>query len=315
MEDPLERYKALDSAYKERSERVIERIPIGMPGLDEFLSGGAVLGCLYSIEGGYLEQSGKSGLAYVLAGALQKRGKVLWVDTNDDFNESHASNCGLDAERVALCKIREAETALNLLERGLKAGVACVVIDSIGGLIPRYGDEEGKERQLSVLLSRALPYLKGLTHKKGASAILVTQVKEGKDKPIGGPALQCLPDIRLKVGRPYRVVRNSVLRGLRCELQCLKSPNKGVFKTWQMEIEYTEGPNKRLDAVLWGISKNLIHRSGSWYRYLDKDYKGLEALWRDIPELDLLYLMREYYGEPNAEPTPTPTEDTKESPT
>ena len=296
-EDLLTKYLSLDVRYRPKERERPKVTPTRYPGLDSLLGGGVPLGYLISVEGHLLTQSGKTGLSLLLSAALQKRGGVLWIDTDQQFNPTHAQNCGLDLSNIALCSIREANQAIRCIEKGVKTpGISCVVLDSIAGLIPK--EIPGYDGpQVVRLFSERLELIKALAGGHQTSVILINQYKDGVGQLVGGPATKCQPQIRLRVEDTFGVKHYGVREGLRSTVSSIKNHLVTPFKRWDLNINYQSGPDRALDVFMVAIDKGLIKRRGVWLTYQEESFQGVKELREALgSQVDYLYqeVIKEY---------------------
>jgi recombination protein RecA len=288
--DLLAEYLTLDAKYQGKGSERPELVQSSLPGLNELLGGGVPIGYLIGIEGHLLTQSGKSGLCYLMAAALQERGGVLWIDTYEEFVPDHARNCGLDLNNVALCSVREASQALRCIERGVKTeGISCVVLDSIAGLLPK--DIPGYHGpQVMRLFSERLKLIKGMAKKHKVTVLIINQYKDAFDQLVGGPATKCQPQVRLRVEDTFGVKHYGVREGLRSTVTSVKNHLTLPFKKWELNISYRSGPDRPLDVLVSAINKGIIQRQGSWYSYKDSSFQGIRELREGLDsQVDYLY--------------------------
>lgn len=136
--------KASKSPYKE-----LTPIPTGLANLDKILgTGGIPLRKITEISGAF--SVGKSTLALsVIAQAQRQKLKVLWVDTEFSYDEKYAEALGVDNDDLDLLQERFAEANLDATEEWIeKHKKGLVVLDSIGGLLPRAEAEKGAEEKV-----------------------------------------------------------------------------------------------------------------------------------------------------------------------
>lgn len=288
--DLLAKYLSLDVNYQRKSLDKPEIIATGLPGLDNVLGGGVPLGYVIGVEGHLLTQSGKSGLCYLMSAALQQKGGVLWIDTNQEFIPNHARNCRVDLSNIALCSIREANQALRCIEKGVKTeGISCVVLDSIAGLIPR-DIPNYLGPQIVKLFSERLELLKSLAKKHETTILLINEYRDKVDQLVGGPATKCLPQVRLRVQNTFGVKHYGVREGIRSTVTTIKNHLTAPNKEWDLNINYQDGPDRTLDILLAAIRKGLIQRHGSWFTYQEESFQGVRELKQALnPQVDYLY--------------------------
>lgn len=136
--------KASKSPYKE-----LMPITTGLPNLDKILGvGGVPLRKITEISGAF--SVGKSTLALSIIAQAQDMGlKTLWVDTEFSYDEKYAEVLGVNNDELDLLQERFAEANLDKTEEWIdEHKKALVVLDSIGGLLPRAEAEKGAEEKV-----------------------------------------------------------------------------------------------------------------------------------------------------------------------
>lgn len=285
LNELISRYQILDQNFQSNKEEDPTYVETGFLGLDHILGDGIPLGSMISIEGDLVNQSGKSGVGYLLAAALQRMGLIFWVDTNDDFSAPHADQNGvlLDPSDLCLCKLRQAEDVIRVIERVILAQASGIIIDSLGGLYSKYNEVSINSKVLvPSLLSRVLPRLKGRGSKRGVTTVLITQYNENQSQLIGGPALKCLPDIRLRVHSTKRLKHRGITVGIRSVVTCIKNKWAAPFKEWVMDIRFDSGVDRKMDLIRYGVQIGVIEQSGSWLKYNDKNFQGVNELYENL---------------------------------
>lgn len=286
--DYLERLKKLGTYYKGRERYTPQLIKTHLPGLDNVLGGGVPLGYVISIEGHLLSQSGKSGVGYLIAAALQQEGQVLWIDTNDEFCKDHALVCNLDLENLGVCNLRQANEVMRVTEKAIRApGISCVVIDSLAGLIPREGLGPN---EIARLLSERLPLLRDLALKRGTTLVLINQYKDSSDALVGGPSTKSYPQIRLRIGETKSIKVHGIKTGISSQVTSVKNQVSAPFKSWSLNISYDQGPDRCLDIIQCAIAKGIITQQGYYYHYKNISCQGITNLRLLLSqEIDYLY--------------------------
>lgn len=120
----------------------IEFISTGLPQLDRVCGGGIPLRRVSLVSGA--PSLGKSTLALIVVAEAQKLGmKTLWYDAEFSAEVSQMKQCGVDLDELDLEQPEVAEEGLDVVEDYLRKNKNClVVIDSIGGLLPRQEQEK-----------------------------------------------------------------------------------------------------------------------------------------------------------------------------
>lgn len=127
----------------------LERVPFGVPEVDNLIGGGIVKGLFTTIWG--QSGSGKTSLAYSLIAEAQKRDLICYYIALEPFDPKRAEMFGVDLSKLILGEFPQAEQALDSLIKFSREGLINVcILDSIQGLSPKGEQEEksGKIRSL-----------------------------------------------------------------------------------------------------------------------------------------------------------------------
>jgi len=189
-----------------------------MEGYDPKKPLGLPFGKLVEIYGE--EGSGKSSLAYRVAGYAQKSGyPVAWIDTEHSFAKNLAIINGCDPKELLysnLCnsedvdKVLFAEDILDNIMNMCKVGVKVIILDSVANLVPKKRGEAESEQQFMGLLPRLLSENLGritqYAEKYGVLLIFINQLREklnvmwgNPETSPGGRSLKHNASVRLKV--------------------------------------------------------------------------------------------------------------------
>lgn len=183
-------------AYADSIEEV-DVIPTGLF-IDRLTGiGGIPRGVITEIFGD--EGIGKSSVCLQLVAAAQQQGlRCLWVDVEWSYGAKYAASLGVDNSKLGLIREQYAEAALDMVEEAIGSGEwDLVVLDSIGGILPRAEAEKGAEGktiggQASIIAKfcrKAVPLL--ATHNVGMVVInhSFIDIMSGKLLTSGGKKL------------------------------------------------------------------------------------------------------------------------------
>lgn len=168
------------------------------------------------------EGSGKSSLAYRIAGNAQKMGhNVAWIDTEFSFSESLADINGVDLDNLALSdNPKPAEDVLDDLYHLCASGqYKVIVLDSVASLVPKTRMEKDAEQMtvgvLARLLTDNLGKIAGEAQKNGVLVIFINQLRDKigvmfgpTDTSPGGRALKHMCSLRLIVSKQLAKAAN-----------------------------------------------------------------------------------------------------------
>ena len=123
----------------------VEVIPTGLF-IDNLTGiGGIPRGVITEIFGD--EAIGKSTICFQLIANAQKRGlKCLFADVEWSYTPMYAESVGVDNSKLGLIRERFAENVLDSLEEEIESGNwDLIVLDSVGGILPRAEAEKGAD--------------------------------------------------------------------------------------------------------------------------------------------------------------------------
>jgi recombination protein RecA len=168
------------------------------------------------------EGSGKSSLAYRIAGFAQKLGhKVAWIDVEHSYKENLAKLNGCDVDTMLYSNMINpkdpdkpiyGENVFGYMIKAMEKGVKVIVLDSVANLIPKALYEAKDEQQFMGLLARMLSQNLGklVAHaeKNGCLVIFINQLRKNlsvsygdPDTSPGGHSLKHNASLRLKIMR------------------------------------------------------------------------------------------------------------------
>lgn len=133
-----------------------EYIDTGISALNGLLGGGIALGCITEFFG--VPSVGKSTLAQQIITQAQKQKRpCLFSDTEFQFTQRYAESLGVDCAELDLTQNRIAEETFDAIEDWItknKGGL--VVLDSMGGVLPKEEAEKSAEGKSIGLQSRLM---------------------------------------------------------------------------------------------------------------------------------------------------------------
>lgn len=282
--------KASASPYRE-----IEVIPTGFGNLDTILGlGGIPLRKITEVSGKY--GVGKSTLALSIITAAQKmKLETLWVDTEFSFDEKYAASLGVDLDTLELEQHRFGEEALDALESWVDGTKhAFVVLDSIGGLLPRLEAEKsadgrtiGAQAKMIATFCRKIVPLLAINN----VGLLVlnhefTDLMSGRLMTSGGAKLGYHKSIWLRLsqaGKNLKKGEEYVGEIIKAEIRKNKMADT-MRKTTELTMLYGQGFQRGADLMEQAKEKLLTKKGQFWYLGEEKVARGengLRELFKD----------------------------------
>lgn len=238
-------YKASESPYE-----TLDVMSTGFPELDKILGGGIFFRKILQISGQW--SVGKSTLAMqIVARAQSEKRPCLYSDCEMAWSNTYASALGVDVNSLDLSIEQYAEAYLDAIEKWAtehKNGV--IVLDAVGGLLPREEQEKGSEgrtigaqaRLIASFCRRIVPIIATKNHALIMLNHQFTDISTGRLKASGGAKLEYSMSQWITLKRSYgkQAKRNGdgLKTVLYLEAECRKnklSPTEGMKAELEME--------------------------------------------------------------------------------
>jgi recombination protein RecA len=275
-------------------------IATGSPALDHALGvGGVPRGRITEVYGP--EGVGKTTLALsVLAQAQRAGGTAVFVDAEHALDLAWAKRCGVDTDRLLLCRPDSGEQALQVASLLIASGsVDALVIDSIAALVPQ-AELDGRigERFAGVqanLLSQALRKLAGQIARANTAVVVTNQLRQRTGTPgaqlytAGGRALGYYASVRLHLHHPQSVTERDRVIGARVRAQVAKNKLAAAWQACEIELHADHGLSAEAGLLDLGLDAGLLAQRGAWLSYgtvrLGQGRQAARRHLRDHPEL------------------------------
>jgi recombination protein RecA len=275
-------------------------IPSGSLALDHALGvGGVPRGRISEVYGP--EGVGKTTLALsVLAQAQRSGGTGVFVDAEHALDLAWAKTCGVDTDRLLLCRPDSGEQALQVASVLIASGsVDVLVIDSIAALVPRAElDAAMGEQHAGVqanLLSQALRKLAGQIARAHTAVVVTNQLRQRAGTAgqatytAGGRALGYYASVRLHLHQPSSVKDAGQVVGTRVRAQVAKNKLAPAWQACELELHADHGLSGEAALVDLGLDAGLLAHRGAWLGYgtvrLGQGRQAARRYLRDHPEL------------------------------
>ena len=279
--------KASQSPYKE-----LKIVPTGFGSLDKILgTGGVSLRKITEISGAF--SVGKTTLALSIVAQAQKEGlETLWVDCEFSFDQSYATGLGVNCEELDLIQERFAETSLDETEEWIEAHKnALVVIDSIGGLLPRAEAEKsaegktiGSQAKLIATFCRKIVPLLAINN----VALLVldhefTDLMSGRLMTSGGAKLGYHKSVWVRLRKANkRLMQGDKQVGDVILAEIRKNKLAGTSKQeCELQLLYGTGFNAQAD-IMETAKEKLFEKRGQFFYWGEEKLARGEAALRDL---------------------------------
>ena len=265
---------------KEKQGR-IQGIPTGSLSLDMALGGqGIPKGRIIEVYGP--ESSGKTTLAlHVVAESQRSGGIAAFIDAEHALDPSWAKKLGVQLETLLVSQPTSGEEAMHITEMLIKSNaVDVIVIDSVAALIPKQeldGDIGDTHVGLQArLMSQSMRKLTGAIAKSKTSVIFINQIREkigvmfgSPETTPGGRALKFYSSCRIDVRRIGQLKDGEVVVGQRVRTKVVKNKVAPPFRVAEFDMMHTNGISFEGDVLDLATEKNIVVRSGAWFRYGD----------------------------------------------
>lgn len=237
------------------------------------------------------ESSGKTTLATHIAAEAQKSGGIAaFIDVEHALDPDYASRIGVRVRDLLISQPDTGEQALDIVESLVRSGkVDVIIIDSVAALTPRIEIEGGMgDQQIGLqarLMSKALRKLTPIVHKTNTSVIFLNQIRMqvgiifgNPETTPGGKALKFYSSVRIDLRRSAQIKSGEQIVGNRVRAKVVKNKVGPPFRTAEFDIMYNEGISYHADLLNFGLTQDVLSRSGSWFNYGDmKLGQGMEA--------------------------------------
>ena len=252
-------------------------IDTGFSKLNDLLGGGIPTRKITEISGQF--SVGKSTLALQIVAMAQKEDMdCLWVDTELSWGKDYSAALGVDVSHAKLLQARFAEEYLDeTLEWAENHKDALIVIDSIGGLLPRAEAEKdssgkviGGQAKLIATFCRKITPILAINN----IALIVLNhnfidLMSGKIMTSGGAKLGYSKSIWLMLRKASKkVMQGDKQVGEVIEAEIRKQKLADTLKQkCELQVLFGQGFSKSADMIEEALNKGVIVKEGQFYKF------------------------------------------------
>lgn len=255
----------------------IDWITTGLSSLDRILGGGIPSRRITELSGNF--SVGKSTLALMaVAEAQNQKRSTLYVDAEFTFSEEYAQSLGVDTTKLDYIAEKCAEDNLDAIEEWAdKHKNALIVLDSVGGLLPRAEAEKtadgkvigGQAKLIATFCRKMVPIL---AINNNALIVLnhnVIDIMTGKIKTSGGAKLEYSKSIWLMLRKANkRVMKGDQQIGDIIEAEVRKNKLAPTLKQRvELTMLYGKGFSAEADRFQELLDKGEVKKVGNTYWY------------------------------------------------
>jgi len=225
------------------------------------------------------EASGKTTLCLHAIADVQKQGGIAaFIDVEHSLDSIRAEKIGINLEDLLISQPDYGEQALEIAETLIRSGgVDLVVIDSVAALVPK-SEIEGDmgDAQMGVqarLMSQAMRKLTAAINKTKTLVIFTNQIRMkigvmfgSPETTPGGRALKFYASQRLDIRKIGNIQEGDEVVGSRHRVKVKKNKVAPPFKIAEFDMD-DDGISRVGDVVDIGVTKGVLERSGSFYKY------------------------------------------------
>lgn len=256
--------------------REITSISTGLPNLDKITGlGGIPRRRITEISGPY--SVGKTSLAFSIIAQAQKMGlRCLFVDIEWAFDEAYAERLGVDTSELEFIQERYAEKSLDEIELQLEEkAVDLVVLDSVGGLLPRAEAEKGAEGKVigaqAKLVSTFCRKVVPLLAINNVALVVVNHefidLMHGNLKTSGGAKLEYHKSLWIKLSRGQKkITKGEVQTGQEIIAEIRKNKLASTQKQkCALTMIYGSGFSAEADMLAQMLESGEVEKRGNSY--------------------------------------------------
>lgn len=265
-------------------------ISTGFSNLDKITGiGGVSLRKITEVSGAF--SVGKTTLALSIVAQAQKMNlDTLWIDCEFAWDNAYATSLGVDCDELELIQERFAEESLDLAEEWIsnhKNGL--VVLDSVGGLLPRAEAEKGADGKViggqAKLIATFCRKIVPLLAINNIALIVLnhefTDLMTGKLMTSGGAKLGYHKSVWIRLRKAQkRIMKGDSQVGEVINAELRKNKLHANLRVeCEISLIWGEGFSKEADLMQEAIDKGVITKRGQLFFFgKEKVARGQNAL-------------------------------------
>lgn len=271
----------------------VDRIPLGIPALDDFLGGGLPTGRCLEAYGP--ESTGKTLIAQFAVAAVQKTDKpiALFMDMERSFDKEWWEKSGVDCESLIVSTPATAEQAIDIMVAMAEGqdDLGIIVVDSIGAMVPQVVVEKQAEDTQqpgtqAKVITMMYHKLVSIIDRKRLVFYATNQMREtlgGYDEmaPLpGGRANRHYNHIILRTRREDWIKQGEERIGFYMEIVQRKNKTCSQPDGSSVTIPFLfRGEIDKVTATLDdAIKRKVVERKGAYYYFEGSNYLGMAAI-------------------------------------
>ena len=219
--------------------------------------------------------------------------RVMWIDCENTFDDEWATVLGVDVSKLYYMapESQSAEEIFDMIIPLIDTGdIGLAVIDSLGMMVSQQEMDKTVEDATYGGISRALTKfskkIELVCARTNCALIGINQVRDNLNAGYGGPTTVtpggrcwkhvCSVRLEFRQGTPFdesfKDVKKSfespfghkVLISVRKTKICKPDRKAGYYT-----LTYADGINELCDIIDIAIAKDIIHKGGSWFTFID----------------------------------------------